>query len=60
MANIDFPLQSSKVRRIKGFGENVRKLSLRINISHLYVSLLKMISQEMVSSLKVSHSFVED
>jgi hypothetical protein len=48
------------VRKIKGFGENIGQLSLCINISHLFVILLNMISQEMVSPLKVSHSFVED
>jgi hypothetical protein len=33
--------------------------SLCINVSHLYVSLLNMVSQEVVSPLKVSYSFVE-
>jgi hypothetical protein len=60
MANIKFLLQSSKTRNIKWFGENINQLSLCINVSHLYVSLLNMISQEVVSPLNVSHSFVED
>jgi hypothetical protein len=60
MTNTNFPPQSSKVRRIKGFGENISQLPLCINISHLYVSVLNMVSQEVVSPLKVSHSFVED
>ena len=60
MANTNFPPQSSKARRIKGFGEDIGQLSLCINISHLNVSLLNMISQEVVSPLKVSHSFVEN
>jgi hypothetical protein len=60
MANTDFPLQISKSRRIKGFSENVSQLPLCVYISHLNVSLLYMISQEVVSPLKVSHSLVED
>jgi hypothetical protein len=36
------PPQSSKARSIKGFGKNIGQLSLYINISHLYVSLLNM------------------
>jgi hypothetical protein len=57
MANTDLPPQSSKVRSIKGFGENISQLPLCINISHLNISLLYMVSQEVVSPLKVSHSF---
>jgi hypothetical protein len=60
MVNINFPPQSNKARSIKGFGENISQLSLYINVSHLDVSLFNMVSQEVVSSLKVSHSFVED
>jgi hypothetical protein len=62
MANTNFPRQSNKARRIKGFGKNISQLSLSLSVyvSHLYVSLLNMISQEVVSPLKVSHSFVED
>jgi hypothetical protein len=60
MANTNFSSQSNKERSIKEFGENVGQLSLCINISHLYVSLLNMVSQEVVSPLKVSHYFVED
>jgi hypothetical protein len=55
-----FPPQSSKARRIKEFGENISQLSLGIDVSHVNVSLLNVISQEVVSPLKVSHSFVED
>jgi hypothetical protein len=44
MANTNFPPQSSKARRIKGFGENISQLCLCINISHLYVTLLNMVS----------------
>jgi hypothetical protein len=55
-----FPPQSRKAKRIKGFGENISQLSLCINVSHLNISLLNMISQEVVSPLKVSHSFMED
>jgi hypothetical protein len=34
--------------------------SLCINVSHLDISLFNMVSQEVVSPFKVSHSFVED
>jgi hypothetical protein len=60
MANTNFPPQSSKARRIKEFGENISQLSIGINVSHLNISLLNVISQEVVSPLKMSHSFVED
>jgi hypothetical protein len=60
MANTNFPLQSSKVRSIKGFGENISHLSLYINVSHLDISLFIIVSKEMVSPLKVSQSFAED
>jgi hypothetical protein len=48
------------VRSIEGFGENISQLSLCIDVFHYYVSFLNMVSQEVVSPLKVSHSFVED
>jgi hypothetical protein len=54
------PLQISKSRRIKGFGENVGQLSLSVYISDLNVPLLYMISQKVVSTLNMSHLFVED
>jgi hypothetical protein len=60
MANTNFPLQISKSRRIKGFDENVGQLSLGVYVSHLYVSLLYMISQEVVSPLNMSYLLVED
>jgi hypothetical protein len=60
MANTNFPYQISKSRSIKGFGENVGQLFLCDYVSHLNISLLYMVSQEEVSPLKVSHSFVED
>jgi hypothetical protein len=59
MTNINLPPQISKSRRIKGFGENVGQLSLDVYVSHLNVSLLYMISQEVVSPLNMSHLFVE-
>jgi hypothetical protein len=55
-----FPPQISKLRRIKGFGENVGQLSLGVYVSHLNVPLLCMIFQKVVSSLNMSHLFVED
>jgi hypothetical protein len=55
-----FLLQSCKARSIKGFGKNIIQLSLCINVFHHYVSLLNMVSQEVVSPLKLSYSFVKD
>jgi hypothetical protein len=60
MANINFPPQISKARSIEGFDEDISQLSLGVYVSHLNVSHLYMISQEVVSPLKVTHSFVED
>jgi hypothetical protein len=60
MANTNSPLQISKSRRIKGFGENVGQLSFGIYISHLNVPLLYMISQKVVSPINMSHVFVKD
>jgi hypothetical protein len=60
MANTNFPPQISKLRRIKGFGENVGQLSLDVHIPHLNAPLLYMISQKVVASLNMSHLFVED
>jgi hypothetical protein len=59
MANTNPPPQISKLRRIKGFGENVSQLSLGVYISHLNVFLLYMVSQEVVSPLNMSHLFCE-
>jgi hypothetical protein len=53
------PLQSSKVRRIKGLGENISQLFLSINVSHLNIFLFNVISQEVVSTLTVSHSLMK-
>jgi hypothetical protein len=60
MVNTNFLPQISKLRKIKGFGENVGQLSLGVYISHLNVPLLYMISQKVVSPLNMSHLFVED
>jgi hypothetical protein len=60
MANTNFPPKSSKARSIKGSDENISQLSLYINVSHLDVSLFNMVSQEVVSPLKVSHYLMED
>jgi hypothetical protein len=60
MANTNFLTQIRKVRSIKWFGEDISQLSLYVYASHLNVSLLYMISQEVVSPLKVSHSLVAD
>jgi hypothetical protein len=60
MANTNFPPQISKARSIEGFGEDIGQLSLGVYVSHLNISFLNAISQEVVSPLKMSHSFVED
>jgi hypothetical protein len=60
MANTNFPPQISKLRRIKKLGENMNQLSLCVYVSHLNISLLYMVSQEVVSPIKVSHPLVED
>jgi hypothetical protein len=60
MAGTNFPPQISKARSIEGFGTDIGQLSLGVYVSHLNVSLLYMISQEVVSPLKLSHSLVED
>jgi hypothetical protein len=60
MANTNFSPQSSKARSIKRFGENISQLSLSIDVSHLNISLFNVISQEVVSPLKVSCSLVKD
>jgi hypothetical protein len=46
--------------RIKEFGKNVSQLPLRVNVFHLYISLLYMISQEVVSHFYVFHSPMKD
>jgi hypothetical protein len=58
--NINFPSQVSKLRRIKMFGENIGQLPLSVYVYHLNVSLLYMISQEVVFSLNMSHLFMKD
>jgi hypothetical protein len=60
MRNTNFTPQISKVKTIKGFGEDIGQLSLGVYASHLSVSLLYMISQEVVSSLNMSHLFMKD
>jgi hypothetical protein len=42
--------------RIKGFGENISQLRLCVNVFHLYISLLYMVSQEVVSHFYVFRS----
>jgi hypothetical protein len=54
------PPQISKSRRIKGLGENGSQLPVCVYVSHLNVSFRNVISQEVVSSLNMSHLFVED
>jgi hypothetical protein len=48
------------MRRIDGFGENVGQLTLCVNKLHLYLSLLNMVSQKVVSHFDVFGSPVEN
>jgi hypothetical protein len=41
------------MRRIEGFGENIGQLPLCVNKLHLYLSLLSMVSQKVVSHFDV-------
>jgi hypothetical protein len=60
MVNTKLLLQRSKIRRIKGFGENVGQLPLCVNKLHLYLSLLNMVSHKVVSHIDVFDSPVEN
>jgi hypothetical protein len=53
MENTKLPPQRSKTRRIGGFDENVGQLPLCVNKLYLYLSLLNMISQKVVSHFNV-------
>jgi hypothetical protein len=59
MANTKLPSQRSKTRKIEGFGENVSQLPLCINELHLYISILNMVSQDVVSHFDVFGSPME-
>jgi hypothetical protein len=48
------------MRRIGGFGENVSQLPLCVNELYLYVSLLNMVSQKVVSHFDVFGSPMEN
>jgi hypothetical protein len=52
--------QRSKMRRIEGFGENISQLSLCVNKRCLYLSLLNMVSQKVVSHFDVFGSPMEN
>jgi hypothetical protein len=60
MSNTKLPPQRSKLRRIEGFGENVSQLPLCVNKLHLYLSLLNMVSQKVVSHFDVFSSPMEN
>jgi hypothetical protein len=59
MTNTKLPPQRSKMRRIEGFCENISQLPLFVNELHLYISLLNMVSQEVVSHFNVFDSPVK-
>jgi hypothetical protein len=48
------------MRRIEGFDKNVGKLPLCVNKLHLYLSLLNMVSQKVVSHFDVFGSTVKN
>jgi hypothetical protein len=60
MANTKLHPQRSQTRGIEGFGENVGQLPLCVNKHHLYMSLLNMVSQNVVSHFDVFGSPVEN
>jgi hypothetical protein len=60
MVNTKFPPQISKMSHIKGFGENISQLPLCVNLFYLYISLLYMISQEVVSHFYVFCSLMKN
>jgi hypothetical protein len=60
MANTKLRPQRSQMRGIEGFGENVGQLLLCVNKYHLYLSLLNMVSQKVVSHFDVFGSPVEN
>jgi hypothetical protein len=60
ITNTKLPSQRSKMRRIEEFGKNDSQLSLCVNKLHLYISLLNMISQKVVSHFNVFGSPMEN
>jgi hypothetical protein len=60
MANTKLPRKKSKTRRNEGFGENVGQLPLCVNKLHLYLSLLNIVSQKVVSHFDVFGSPIEN
>jgi hypothetical protein len=60
MANTKPPLQRSKTSHIKGFGENISQLPLCLNVSLVYISILYMVSQEVVSHFYVFRSLMKN
>jgi hypothetical protein len=60
MANTKLPPQRGKTRRIEEFGENVSQLHLCVNKLHLYLYLLNMVSQKVVSHFNVLGSPVKN
>ena len=53
VANAELTTKGSKTQNIKQFGENVSKLFLSLNSPHHNLSLLNIVSQEVVSHLDV-------
>jgi hypothetical protein len=60
MSNTELHPQRGKMRRIEGFGANVSQLPLCVNELHLYISLLNMVCQEVVSQFNVFGSSVKN
>jgi hypothetical protein len=60
MTNTKLPPQRSKTRRIERFGKNVGQPPFCVNKLHLYLSLLNIVSQKVVSHFDVFSSLVEN
>jgi hypothetical protein len=54
------PPSRSKTRRTEGFGETASHLPLYVNEFHLYISLLNMVSQKVVSHFNVFGSPIKN
>jgi hypothetical protein len=52
-ANPQFPSHMCKSRLIKGFGENVRQLTMGINVPQIDVAFLRMVTKKMKANINV-------
>ena len=49
--NPKFPSQACKLGMVKGFGEDIYKLVLGVNMAQVYITLLIVVTQEMNAHL---------